>query len=141
MTRRPDHIAKRKAFPKAVKLAVLYRSQGKCEAKGCTNTGKDFDHITAVALGGESTLENCRLLCRPCNASLGVVTAKAAAKADRQAGRSGQHKRRKDRKAKGTYRGIPSSPMQSRGGFQKPPPNYTTPLSKKARAKAKERMR
>ena len=95
MTRRPDHIEKRKPFPKAVRLAVLYRSQGVCEADGCSAVGKDFDHIKAVAVGGKSTLENCRLLCRECNAADGVLVAKAAAKADRQGGRSGQYARRK----------------------------------------------
>jgi 5-methylcytosine-specific restriction endonuclease McrA len=115
MTRRPDHIPPRKAFPKSVKAAVLKRSGGSCEAYGCTNTGRDFDHIKAVAVGGESTLENCRLLCRSCNAAKGIEEAEAAAKADRQGGRSGQTKRRKDRKAKGTHRPIPSQPLKSRG--------------------------
>ena len=69
MTRRPDHIPKRKAFPKGVKLAVLYRSQGICEADGCTKAGKDFDHIKAVAVGGEITLGNMRAERRTARAS------------------------------------------------------------------------
>ena len=108
MTRRPDHIAQRTPFPKAVRVAVLHRSGGFCEHPDCDKVGTDFDHIKAVALGGESTLENCQLLCREHNAAKGVTEGRIAAKADRQAGRSGQRARRERAKAKGTYRGIQS---------------------------------
>ena len=64
MTRRPDHIPTRKPFTKAIKAVVLKRSGGMCEAPDCTRPGKDFDHVRPVAIGGESTLENCQLLFR-----------------------------------------------------------------------------
>lgn len=108
--RRPDWIGKRKSFPKNVKVEVLKRSGNFCEMEGCVNIGSEFDHIKPVALGGESTLENCRLLCRDCNSALGAETATQAAKADRQGGRSGQWARRQRQKESGRYRGI-----QSRG--------------------------
>ena len=116
MTRRPDHIPKRKAFPKSVQAAILQRSGGMCEMPGCNSVGKEFDHYPKpVAMGGQSTLENGRLLCKPCNASTGIQTAKDAAKSDRQAGRSGQYARRQRAKAAGTYRKWPSRKLESRG--------------------------
>ena len=107
MTRRPDHIPRRKAFTKPVKAAVLQRSGGMCEAPGCTNVGRDFDHIRPCAIGGDNSLDNCQLLCRACNAKKGVQEAQEAAKADRAGGRSGQYARRTRAKEAGTYRGIP----------------------------------
>ena len=108
-SRRPDWIPDRKPFPKAVQVEVLKRSGGVCEMEGCNRVGKEFDHYpTPVAFGGPSTLENCRLLCRKCNQETGVETGQDAAKADRQAGRSGQYARRQKAKAEGRYRGIQS---------------------------------
>jgi hypothetical protein len=107
MSRRPDHIPKRKAFPKSVQAAILQRSGGMCEMPGCNAVGKEFDHYPKpVALGGLSTLENGRLLCKPHNASTGIQTAKDVAKADRQGGRSGQHARRSRAKAAGKHKPI-----------------------------------
>ena len=116
MGRRPSHIPKRKPFPKAVKLAVLKRSGGSCEAEGCGNPGRDFDHIDAVAFGGESTLENCQLLCRQCNADKAIDEARRAARADKKGGRSGQYARRKRNGPK--IKSPAVSPLNSRH------PNY-----------------
>jgi hypothetical protein len=119
MSRRPDHIPKRRPFPKAVRAAILKRSGGMCEMPGCCSVGKEFDHYPIpVAMGGPSTLENGRLLCKPCNASTGIQTAKDAAKADRQGGRSGQKARRDRAKAKGKHRPIPSRPLRSGSKIQ-----------------------
>lgn len=116
MSRRPDHIPKRKAFPKSVQAAILKRSGGMCEMPGCCSVGKEFDHYPKpVANGGPSTLANGRLLCRPHNASTGIQTAKDATKADKQAGRIGQYARRANAKAKGKHRSIPSRPLKSGG--------------------------
>ena len=106
MSRRPDHIPKRKPFPKAVKAADLKRSAGMCEAPDCNRPGKDFDHRKAVAIGGKSTEDNCQLLCRECNAAKGIQEARDAAKADRAGGRSGQHARRSRAKAAGKHKPI-----------------------------------
>jgi 5-methylcytosine-specific restriction endonuclease McrA len=108
MTRRPDHIPRRKAFTKPVKAAVLQRSGGMCEAPGCDRVGRDFDHVKPVAIGGDNSYDNCQLLCRPCNAAKGIREAQDAAKADRQGGRSGQQARRVRAKDRGTYKPIPS---------------------------------
>jgi hypothetical protein len=111
MARKPDWIPDRKAFPKAVRVAVLKRSGGMCELPGCGAVGAEFDHYPKpVAFGGESVLENCRLLCRPHNADLGVETAAQAAEADRKGGRTGQYARQQRRKEKGV-----KSKFQSRG--------------------------
>jgi len=101
MSRKPDWIEDRKAFPKAVRAAVLNRSGGMCEIDGCAAVGAEFDHIKPVAFGGESILDNCRLLCRYHNAGLGIETAAQAAKADRKGGRSGQYARLLKRKELG----------------------------------------
>lgn len=111
MTRRPDHIPRRKAFTKPVKTAVLQRSGGMCEALGCTNVGRDFDHIKPVAIGGDNSFDNCQLLCRPCNAGKGIQEARDAAKADRAGGRSGQYARRQRSKAEGKMGRWPSKPF------------------------------
>lgn len=114
MQRRPDWIPARKAFPKAVRVAVLKRSGGMCELPGCGAVGAEFDHYPKpVAFGGESVLENCRLLCRYHNAMLGVETAGQAAEADRKGGRTGQYARQQRRKSAGK-----SSKLKS-AGFSK----------------------
>ena len=110
MTRRPDHIPTRKPFTKAIKAVVLKRSGGMCEAPDCTRPGKDFDHVRPVAIGGESTLENCQLLCRTCNAAKGIQEARDAAKADRSGMRSGQQARRARAKAAGTHKKMDAKP-------------------------------
>jgi hypothetical protein len=67
-----------------------------------------------VAIGGDNSLDNCQLLCRPCNAAKGVTEAQDAAKADRQGGRSGQYARRIRAKAEGRYKPIPSRGFDQR---------------------------
>jgi hypothetical protein len=77
---------------------------------GCKAVGKEFDHYPKpVAKGGLSTLENGRLLCKPCNARTGIQTAKEVTKADKQAGRIGQHARRSRAKAAGKHKQIQSA--------------------------------
>jgi len=106
VSRRPSHIPRRKAFTRPVKAAVLQRSGGMCEAPGCDRVGRDFDHVKPVAIGGDNSLDNCQLLCRPCNAAKGIVEGRDAAKADRQGGRSGQYARRQRAKEEDRYRPI-----------------------------------
>ena len=110
MSRRPSHIPKRKSFPKTVKVAVLNRSGGMCEAEGCNHVGKEFDHDLPVALGGPSTEDNCKLLCGGHHREKTDGDVARIAKADRAGGRSGQKARRDRAKAEGRYR-----PMKSRG--------------------------
>lgn len=59
----------RREFTNAIKAAAALRADGCCE--GCTRrlSAGDFhyDHDIPDALGGEPTLENCRVLCRSCH--------------------------------------------------------------------------
>ncbi len=59
----------RREFPARIKAAAALRSNGHCE--GCTArlmTGQyHYDHDTPDAMGGEPTLENCRVLCKACH--------------------------------------------------------------------------
>ncbi len=63
----PDHV------PAHVRRAVWERDGGRCQvrlASGeiCGSTLRvEIDHITPRALGGPSTVANCRLACRPHN--------------------------------------------------------------------------
>lgn len=61
----------RKEFTKKVKLAALKRADGKCEGCGQPlQPGRfQFDHIVPDGLGGEPTLENCKVLCSGSRAS------------------------------------------------------------------------
>jgi 5-methylcytosine-specific restriction endonuclease McrA len=108
MTRRPDHIPARKPFSKAIRDAVTARSGGVCEKLGCSGKAAEFDHGIPVAIGGESTLENCFHLCADCHRKKSALDVKLIARADRAGGRSGQRARRERAKAAGTYRGIAS---------------------------------
>jgi 5-methylcytosine-specific restriction protein A len=61
----------RREFPKQVKRDALKRAAGKCEGKDCnfpTGVKFHFDHDIADGLGGEPTLENCKVLCHACHA-------------------------------------------------------------------------
>ena len=59
----------RRPFPKAVKVKAFERADGHCEK--CTArlyVGKyHYDHDIPDALGGEPTLENCKVLCTSCH--------------------------------------------------------------------------
>ena len=101
----------RRAIPKAIKTAVLSRSGGMCEAEGCEEVGREFEHRIPVALGGENTTGNLWLACRECHrAKTSGEDIPRIAKAKRQAGEKGQRARRNKAKAAGTYK-----PIKSRG--------------------------
>jgi 5-methylcytosine-specific restriction endonuclease McrA len=65
--------AARERIPTAVRREVWRRDGGRCAWRGpdghvCGSTWKvEVDHIRPVALGGASTVDNCRLLCQPHN--------------------------------------------------------------------------
>lgn len=71
MTRRRD-------FSRKIKVAAFERADGRCE--DCTSRlspgNVEYDHRVPFALGGESTLENCQVLCFNCH---GGKTAKTDA--------------------------------------------------------------
>lgn len=60
----------RREFPKQVKRDALKRAAKKCEGKNCGvlfGMKFHFDHDIADGLGGEPTLENCKVLCHTCH--------------------------------------------------------------------------
>ena len=79
----------RKEFSKAVKVACIKRAtvdgQVYCEACGSLTKGRfDIDHIRADGLLGEPTIENARLLCKPCHDEKTKADVAAIAKAKRR---------------------------------------------------------
>lgn len=63
----------------AVKKKVYARAHYRCEHPGCDEMNYlEFDHIRPIALGGQSNLDNIRLVCRAHNQfyakSLGLIT-------------------------------------------------------------------
>lgn len=60
----------RREFSKQVKRDALRRANKQCEGIGCGalfGMKFHFDHDIADGLGGEPTLENCKVLCHPCH--------------------------------------------------------------------------
>jgi 5-methylcytosine-specific restriction enzyme A len=60
----------RREFSKQVKRDALRRAAGKCENETCGalfGVKFHFDHDIADGLGGEPTLENCKVLCHACH--------------------------------------------------------------------------
>ena len=64
---------RRREFPQAVRKAALKRctrdSKPHCETCGTEineRTGIIFEHVTPDGLGGEPTLENCKVHCKTC---------------------------------------------------------------------------
>jgi 5-methylcytosine-specific restriction protein A len=60
----------RREFSKQVKRDALRRADKKCENPKCGalfGVKFHFDHDIADGLGGEPTLENCKVLCHACH--------------------------------------------------------------------------
>ncbi len=61
----------RREFSKEVKRLALKRADKQCERPSCGalfGVKFHFDHDIADGLGGEPTLENCKVLCHVCHA-------------------------------------------------------------------------
>lgn len=85
-------MARASEFSKKVRGLAFARCKGKCEECGATlKVGEgEYDHVIPLALNGESTLDNCQVLCRPCHRDPGAKTAddvKRIAKAKRSEGK------------------------------------------------------
>lgn len=118
MTRPPPiDIEKRKPFPASERKAILRRqsTDGIARCDVCDQVIAivnddgvwmaqqvyEFDHEHARALGGKTHAENGRALCVPCHRAKTNSDLEIIAKADRMAGRTGQHARKKAREARG----------------------------------------
>lgn len=95
MSRRPDHLGKRKEFSALVKRQARERADYTCQYPGCEASAIEVDHILPQGLGGKSSLCNAQVLCEAHHKQKTAQDIKVMAKADRQGGRSGQYKRRK----------------------------------------------
>jgi 5-methylcytosine-specific restriction endonuclease McrA len=71
--------SKTRYVPAQVRAAVWERDQGKCKNCG-SKRALEFDHIKAFALGGKTSVDNLRLLCRNCNQRRGLITFPAQGK-------------------------------------------------------------
>jgi hypothetical protein len=110
-------------FSNKIRIAAFKRCGGKCENASCGAKLKvgegEYDHIIALALGGESSLENCQILCVPCHRGKGAKTAKDVADIARA----------KRRELKHSGAAAPKQPIPSRG-FSAPakPPRQSKDL-------------
>lgn len=58
----------RKEFTKSVKLAAWNRCNGICECCEMKITGRpEYDHELADGLGGDNSIDNCKVLCSKCH--------------------------------------------------------------------------
>jgi 5-methylcytosine-specific restriction endonuclease McrA len=73
-------------FSRKTKNAIIKRADGKCEAcKANLKPGEgEVDHILPCELGGEPTIANGRLICRPCHKEKTANDIRAIRKSDRQ---------------------------------------------------------
>lgn len=111
----------RREFSITVRKLAAKRANGRCEGcgVGLPVGGFHYDHDTPDGLGGEPTLENCRVLCLTCH----------RIKTHEQ---DNPRMQKADRQRKSVALGIRSAPtMQSRGFDQRPPQrNASRPLEK-----------
>lgn len=77
----------RREFTKAIKVAVVKRAtkNGNVYCEGCGALAKkwEIDHDRPDGLLGDATLDNARLLCRPCHVAKTAADVAAIAKAKR----------------------------------------------------------
>jgi 5-methylcytosine-specific restriction protein A len=73
-------------FSRKTKNALIKRADGRCEA--CRANLKpsegEVDHILPCELGGEPTIANGRLICRPCHKEKTANDVRSIRKSDRQ---------------------------------------------------------
>ena len=76
---------KRKEFSRKVRIAALDRAAGHCEdCSAPLMPGRYvYDHVITDWMGGEATLENCRVRCRSCDAPKTAKDQKTIAKVKR----------------------------------------------------------
>ncbi len=78
----------RRRFHRRIYLGILRRQRlrcaCKCGEKLTRKEGYQFDHITALALGGADTPENLRAVRVPCHKKISAQDIRMIRKADRQ---------------------------------------------------------
>lgn len=78
----------RKEFSRSIKVAVIKRAtvDGKtfCEECGALAKRWEIDHVRADGLLGEATLENAKLICKPCHLEKTAQDVKSIAQAKRR---------------------------------------------------------
>lgn len=76
----------RREFSRKDKAAAIARAAGKCQkCNAALKPGEAaVDHILPDILGGEPTLANAQVLCRPCHAEKSADDIRRTRKADRQ---------------------------------------------------------
>jgi len=119
MSRRPDHLGKRKDFSALVKRQARERAGFVCQYPGCEKSAIEVDHIIPQGLGGKCTLDNAQVLCAEHHAQKTAQDVKVMAKADRQGMRSGQQARRKKNGSKFWRPAGYVSPLNSKSRFYK----------------------
>lgn len=111
MSRRPEHLGKRRDFSAKIKAEARERADGHCEKCGtpfADDDPQEVDHITPDGLGGTNTLDNAQVLgsraclCHPKKTAEDLTR---MTKADRQGQRTGRQRPNKRR------RNWPSKPM------------------------------
>lgn len=75
-------------FSRKVRNQVFDRANGRCENKRCGAILKpgegEYDHILPAELGGDASVANCMLICRPCHKAKTAQDIKRIRKSDRQ---------------------------------------------------------
>jgi len=63
-----SHFVISRYIPSALKMEVYMRDKGKCTYPNCNSQRfLEYDHINPIAMGGKTSLQNLRLLCRAHN--------------------------------------------------------------------------
>jgi hypothetical protein len=109
----------RREFPQKVRKAALRRCTRDskpycetCKAELNERTGIIFEHVIPDGLGGEPTLENCKVHCKTC-AHVKTVT------------EDNPRMRKADQTVKRRYNLRPAKPKIQSAGFQRPEPQRT----------------
>lgn len=75
-------------FTRKTRNQVFERAKGCCENNRCGAVLKpgegEYDHILPAELGGDASVANCMLLCRPCHKAKTADDIKRIRKSDRQ---------------------------------------------------------
>jgi 5-methylcytosine-specific restriction endonuclease McrA len=103
--------AMRSEFSTKTQTAALKRSDGRCEGCGCllVPAFTNYDHDKPCGLGGDNSLENCRVLCKTChNLKTHKSDLPRMRKADRQRKKAFGIRKAKRRIPGRKFNGMPS---------------------------------